>query len=244
MAEGVDYSFTRPSIICLWGTGKEFIARYFGPGSASKHGTRSECAAAISLGFDIVSLVEGFGDDANLGYSKGVEQARSGNSGAVAAGMPGDRPLFFAVDFDASTAQLANVARYLDGCASVIGRNRVGVYGGYRTVKYCADRGLSAYNFQTYAWSGGAWHSSAGLQQYRNRVSMCGGEVDLCRSVAEDYGQWSPPIGRAGHGGVLTPAPPAETPWEFGDHLDRLSRQVDDVAVATNGAAAVIEGLS
>lgn len=242
--EGVDYSFTRPSVVCLWGSGKRFIARYFGPGSSGKHGTRSECAAAISLGLDIVSLAEGAANDANLGYSKGVEQANSANRAAIAAGMPGDRPIMFAVDFDATTAQLANVARYADGCAAVIGRDRVGIYGGYRTVAYLAARGLAAYYFQTYAWSGGQWHGSSGLQQYRNGVSMCGGTVDLCRAVVDDYGQWDPPIGRVGHSVPSSPAPSAETPWEFGDHLDRLSRQVEDVASSVNSAALAIESLS
>lgn len=244
MSEGVDYSFTRPSIICLWGLGKKFICRYFGPGSSGKHATRAEISSAQSLGFDIVALAEGFANDANLGYSKGVEQARSANSAALAAGMPGDRPIMFAVDFDATTAQLSNVARYMDGCASVIGRGRVGAYGGYRTVEYLAARGLAAYYFQTYAWSAGKWHPQAALRQYRNGQAICGGDVDLCVSVADDYGQWELPILRSGQSGTKVPQPQAETPWEFVDHLDRLSRQQEDVGTTLNSAALAIEGLS
>lgn len=244
MAEGVDYSGARPSGLCLVRSGKIFAGRYFGPGGSWKLATRAECAALGSSGVTIVSLVEGYANDANLGYAKGAEHARLGHRGATAAGMPAARPLYFAVDFDATTAQLANVAQYMRGAASVIGQSRVGAYGGYRTIEYLWRRGLIAWAFQTYAWSAGRWSAFSHIEQYRNGVLVCGGRVDLCRSKRADYGGWRPGREYFGPAPGQPPQPPSETPWEFMDLLASLGDRTYDVATRVDAATRSIEDLT
>ena len=243
MAEGVDFSGSRPSGLCLALNGKTFAGRYFGAGGAWKHATKTEVTALTKMNVAIVSLVEGYANDANLGFSKGVEQARLGHNAAVAAGMPSYRPLYFAVDFDATTAQLGNVSAYMDGAASVIGRARVGAYGGFRTIDYLHRRGKIVWCFQTYAWSAGKWYAGNHIEQYKNNVTVCQGAVDLCRSKQADFGQWKP--GQQSIGDAPPPADVSttETPWEFGDLLNGWSNQLGDVAESVDGATRAIESM-
>lgn len=241
--EGVDFSGSRPGGLCLRLSGKQFAGRYFGAGGSWKHATRAEVDALTKMDVAIFSLVEGATQDANLGYSKGVEHARLGHNGALAAGMPSYRPLYFAVDWDASTAQLANVARYMDGAASVIGRDRVGAYGGYRTIDYLWSKGKASWFFQTYAWSYGKWHKANHVEQYRNHVTVCQGEVDLCRSVLADFGQWKPGQETFGPAPTQQDQSTVETPWEFTDLIDGWSGALGDVAVNVDGATRAIESI-
>jgi len=241
--EGVDYSGSRPSGVCLWANGKRFAGRYFGPGGSWKHASPAEVAALRASGLDLVALAEGYADDARLGYGEGQQHAVLANNAARAAGQPPTAPIFFAVDYDAPSSHYPVIAQYLNGCASIIGHQRVGVYGGYRTIDAMFGVRAATYFFQTYAWSGGKWHPAAGLQQYRNKQSVCGGEVDLCRSVADDFGQWAPP--------AYEQAPPwepsydstSDTPWDFGDALGNLAGQAGQVGSALTGASNAIESL-
>lgn len=241
--EGVDYSFTRPNAFCLYGKGKRFAGRYFGPGSQAKHATHEECALLAAAGLSIVSLVEGAERSAMYGHSMGVTHARMADAAAQSAGMPKTRPLYASIDWDASSTELVTVGEYLDGFASVVGRQRTGVYGGIRTVQWCHDHGKAKWYFQTYAWSHGTWYPRAHLRQYRNGQSVCGGDVDLCQSIKADFGGWVPgreTIGDApGTGGVENP----DTPWEFGDLVDALAGHMGDVASAVAMATVIIEGL-
>ena len=106
-------------------------------------------------------------------------------------------PVYFACDFDASTAQQAAINAYLDGAASVIGRNRVGIYGGFYPVKRALDAGKAVYAWQSYAWSGTPtlWDGRAQLRQTQNCVSVGGADCDRDVSMAADYGQWPRPGG-------------------------------------------------
>lgn len=126
------------------------------------------------------------------GYDAGRSAARVGHDRAVSAGMPPRRPIYFALDTDPrslSAAQWALVQSFCNGAASVLGRSRIGVYGGYAAIARLVPT-YAAWGWQTYAWSGGRWSAKAHLRQYLNGQNLCGGEVDLCRSVTDDYGQW------------------------------------------------------
>lgn len=104
--------------------------------------------------------------------------------------MPDDRPIYFAADWDASAGQQDEINAYLDGAASVIGRDRVGLYGGYGPVDRAFDAKKITFGWQTYAWSGGRWDARAQLQQYSNDHTINGVGVDYDRAVKSDYGQW------------------------------------------------------
>lgn len=188
--EGVDYSRDHPSIRGLAAIGKRFACRYVGPGTADKHLTPTEATELIQAGLAVVSNAEGVEDGLLGGWNVGVDWARRAHAHAVRCGMPPDRPIYLSVDFNATAAQWPAVAEALRGAASVLGPSRVGVYGGYNTIAWSARDRVARWWWQTYAWSDERWHPLAHIQQYRNRVSLVGGTVDLDRAMVVDYGQW------------------------------------------------------
>ena len=243
MVEGVDYSGARPSPLCLYGKGKRFVGRYFGPGGSWKHASRAEVAAHVAVGLSVVVLAEGDKYDPLDGRPAGRAHALSANAAMLVTRVPTSRPIYFAVDFDMTTRQAGAVANYLRGCADVVGLHRVGVYGGYDVVEWAHAQGLATWFMQTYAWSNGRWSSHAHIQQYRNGVTVCGGDTDLCRASRLDYGQWPAPVQAIGS----APAPPAESTvdsgWDFTTHVDALADTMTSLGSAVGNCARAIDAL-
>lgn len=187
--EGVDYSFARPSPQGLYNAGKRFAVRYGGPGSDGKQLTAGELAALRAAGLDVVANAEG--------SAGGYNDADTGRSWAASAegafrglGMPADRPIYFSADWDASASDMAGIDAALRGSAAVIGAARVGIYGSYDVIEHCRKAGTAAWFWQTYAWSAGRVSSANHLYQYKNGVTVGGGDCDLTRAMVADYGQW------------------------------------------------------
>jgi len=241
MAEGVDYSWSRPRPWVLASEGKRFAVRYAGPGSSGKHMSRSEVDALAAAGLYIGTVAEGEVKDPLLGRSKGMDHARRAHDMAVRAGMPSTRPIFFAIDWDASMAELERCVPYLDGCAAVLGFYRVGIYGGWRTVDWASRNGHAAKYWQTYAWSGGRVHSRTDLYQYKNGVRMDGGTVDLCRSITADWGQWRPGVETIGQAPTNLPAPDEAHLWDYAPTVDGTGALMEDLASTLEGSARAIE---
>jgi hypothetical protein len=205
---GCDYSFARPSPSHLHSEGYRFAVRYFSYDSG-KNLTASEAHALESAGLDVVSNWEAGSDDALAGYARGVQHAHDADAQAHAAGAPGDRPIYFSVDFDATPGQQGAINDYMDGVASVLGRSRTGAYGGYYVIKRLFDAGKIAWGWQTYAWSGGQWDSRAQARQIENGLE--GDSIDKDQAMVADIGQWS------GSGGGGNPPQP---PSSCGVHSD------------------------
>jgi hypothetical protein len=191
--EGVDYAFPpNPAPAVLAAAGKAFACRYGGPGSASKQLTADELAALSAAGIAVVANAEGTTGGLKGGYAAGRSWAQQADDHFRALGMPADRPIYLSVDFDAGSADWPALEAAMDGAGSVLGRGRVGVYGGYDVIAHFVsmkDR-LATWYWQTYAWSGGRWHPAAHIQQYRNGVTLAGADCDLNRAMVADYGQW------------------------------------------------------
>ena len=186
---GIDYAWSHPSIAAMRSAGVKFVCRYLSH-DASKDLSRGEADRLSEAGIWIVVVWETTANRALSGKAGGVADAKDAARQAAACGMPADRPIYFAVDWDASTSQQATINAYLDGAASVIGRGRVGMYAGYGPIKRAFDAGKITYGWQTYAWSGGRWDPRAHIQQYRNGVNVGGADCDYDRAVKADYGQW------------------------------------------------------
>lgn len=199
MLECVDYSSSRPSPAGLVAARKHSAGRYIGPGTASKHLTAGERAALHAAGLSIFLLIEGAAGDAAQGYNLGAAHAQQARNAAAGLGAPSSCALYFAVDFNVTAAGWPPVAAYLRGAASIVGADRVGIYGGYRAVTWAARDGVAAWFFQTYAWSDidgdhvPDWFARNHIEQYRNGQIVAGGTVDLCRSITANFGQWAPP---------------------------------------------------
>lgn len=241
MAEGVDYSWSRPRPWVLAAQGKTFAIRYAGPGSSGKHMTKSEVTALAAAGLRIATICEGAVKDPLLGRQKGIDHARSARDMAMKAGMPADGVVFFAIDWDASKAELARCVPYFDGAASVLGFSRVGCYGGIRTVDWAANDGHAAKYWQTYAWSGGKVHPRADLIQYKNGVTIDGAVVDLCRSITDKWGWWRPGVQTVGE--APPPAAPAgeDFGWDYSRTIDATADGFDGLAATLEGSAREIE---
>lgn len=241
MSEGVDYAWSRPRPWILAASGKTFALRYAGPGSSGKHMSRPEVDALAAAGLWLGTLAEGSERDALLGRQKGMDHARSAKDMAMRAGMPEDGVIFFAVDFDATAAELARCTPYFDGCANAIGFSRVGIYGGWRTIEWATKGGHAAKCFQTYAWSGGRVHPRADVLQYHNRATIDGGQVDLCRSITARWGQWRPGVETVGSAPDAIPPASTTEPWDYAPTVDAAGRTFDTLAEQLEGSSRAIE---
>lgn len=189
---GVDYSWGRPDLATLYSEGYRFVARYLSWGvyPQGKVLTSDEATAIHAHGLDIVLVWEFDARDAMGGFISGQVMANEAERQRKDLGAPADVVIYFAVDFDATAAELATVERFFHGVAEVLPLERIGVYAGIRTVTYLADRQLVGHAWQTYAWSLSKWAPFAQLRQVRNGVTVAGADCDLDESLTDHFGQW------------------------------------------------------
>lgn len=188
---GCDYSFTRPDPVTLAAGGYRFAGRYVGPGTSGKHLTRGEAETLNRHGLKCVTLAEADEKGALGGLRAGKLHAASASLGAQSAGAPPNAPIFFAVDFQPTKAQLPIVGEYFRGVATVLHKDRIGAYGSFEVMAYLYSKDLIEWGFQTYAWSHGRWHPWAMLRQVHNHVEVGGGVIDQCQAMADSYGGWT-----------------------------------------------------
>ena len=160
--------------------GLSFICRYVSRPGSAKNLTAAEIADLSASGIGIVVIFEQAANNALGGNALGLADARTADEQVSALGLPGC-PIYFAVDIQVPAPELATVGAYLEGAASVIGAQRVGVYGGYPVVNYALNNALATYAWQTRAWSGGRLDSRCHIFQYQNDASIAGIAVDRDR---------------------------------------------------------------
>lgn len=211
---GVDHAWGRPGISALRKAGVKFVCRYLSHDDTGKNLTRAEAALLSDAGLWIVVVWETAADRALGGHAAGIADAKDAIAQAKACGMPAGRPIYFAVDFDANPREIVSVNGYLDGAASVLGRDAVGVYGGYNVVRAALDGHHCTWAWQTYAWSGGQWDHRAHIQQYSNDHVIGGVGLDYDRAMHDDYGQWKVGEAPASHTGEDPGPGPAPKPQE------------------------------
>lgn len=185
--EGVDFSWARPSIRTLKNNGKKFVCRYIG-NFGGKSASKTELANYRANGINIVLNYEGGGRELLNGYNYGITLGKTADASVRALGFPG-AVIYFSVDFDAQPWQQAAINATLDGIASVIGRNRVGIYGGYYLIKRVADAGKASFFWQTLAWSWGHVDPRVHLYQWSVNRKLDGSDVDFTRALKTYYGQ-------------------------------------------------------
>ncbi len=191
MSFGTDYAWSRPTVAAMKAAGVEFVCRYLSHDTTGKNATLAEVQTLRAAGMAIVLVWETTASRALAGMGAGQADAVDALSQARGLGLPDDRPIFFAVDFDATAAQQPKINDYFSGVASVIGLNRTGMYAGYGPISMAFDAGKIRYGWQTLAWSGGKWDGRAGIQQYAIEKLIGGQDVDFNRSVLDDFGQWT-----------------------------------------------------
>ena len=196
---GLDYAWGHPSPAQIKGAGHQFVCRYLS-WDASKNLTSAEASALRSAGLGVVSNWEYYADDAkgrdrhgNLvdPHTVGAASAREALRLHRACGGPSSAPIYFSVDWDTTEEDRSGcITDYLAGVASVIPVSRIGVYGGYYTVRYALDHRQASWGWQSYAWSGDQWDSRAVIRQVRNGIRVAGHDCDLNEAHADNFGQW------------------------------------------------------
>lgn len=222
---GLDYAGGRPGGRAITAAGYQFVVRYLsdgGPGLPGKLLTLAEYQDLQAHGIRVVANWETLADRMRAGYGAGVADAQRADGQVRAVGHPTDRPVYFSADWDATPAEQAEIDDYLRGCASVIGPDRVGVYGGYWVVSRCLDNDTARWAWQTGAWSGGQREQRAHMYQRIGYATVGGIQCDVNEALQPDYGQH--PVGD------VPPVPdpvigPSVIPFmNYGDTSDAVRR--------------------
>lgn len=188
--EGVDYSWSRPNLSCLYNNGKRFICRYFSFDTTGKTLSPTEAKNIAASGLWIVANWEQSGK----GDTHPDDAARQSLKIAHDVNMPHGRPIYASADFDIQDYNYDEAQNWITSFHKALG----GEYDGRALYSHCDmlewgyKHGWLKWGWNTYAWSGGQWCGDAQLQQYQNGVTLCSGSVDLDRAMVSDYGQWQP----------------------------------------------------
>jgi Domain of unknown function (DUF1906) len=202
--KGIDFSFGGGLTTSqIKGAGCSFVCRYLS-GGGSKDIDSTELADYKAAGIPVIFVWETTGTDM-VSEAAGVNDAKAAQAelGKLAAALRdtsiASAPVFFAAD-EASEPDMPD---YVRGAASVLGKSRTGIYGGYSSVHAAFDGGLVSYGWQTYAWSSGEWENRALLRQVQNNVKLGPATVDIDEAaywssskvlgLGDDFGQWPRP---------------------------------------------------
>jgi hypothetical protein len=179
---GIDYAWGNPHPATLKQAHVRFCMRYLSH-DASKNLKLPELKSLHAVGIKAGVVWESTASRALGGYQAGRADAYTAKAQVNALGLR-DIPVYFACDWDVNDAQKPIVAKYLNGAASVLGKQRVGVYGSYYVVRYCVEHDACDWFWQTYAWSGGLVHPATHVYQYRNAQRLDGVSVDYNKASA------------------------------------------------------------
>lgn len=183
---GIDIAWDRPSVADIKATGAKFVARYFS-NDPTKDLTAGEVQQYTAAGLGIVVVFESSAGRALQGHQAGAIDASDALNERAAVGLPVGQPIYFAVDTDATWAQVQD---YADGWATIIPKSMTGPYGGIQVVDGAHAAGF-AYGWQTTAWSGGQWSQWANIRQTGGVVLA--GNADVDESETPDFGQFPRP---------------------------------------------------
>lgn len=200
MRYGLD-STCSPTVGGMRKVGADFIVRYVSNWGNAKNLSLAEAKRLSAGGIDLVIVAE-WGTRTWLGgYNTGKAGATTAHQQAVAVGMPPSRPIYFAVDDDATLGgrptsakalyQMKQIKSYLQGAADALGGwRRVGCYSGYYTLEWLFANTDLAYGWNTLAWSYRNWHPKAQLRQETFNVWIEHRQFDGNHAYAVDFGQW------------------------------------------------------
>jgi len=188
--KGIDYASARPDLDEVKSGGFAFVARYVCALVGTKIITKVEADAIKAHGLGLVLVYEQYEKRPLEGRSAGSSDAIVALAQSIAAGFPKDRPIYFAVDFDARPADQPAIDEYLRGAAEVLGLARVGVYGGINLIDRCFASKTASWFWQTGAWSYGKESTHAHfVQMTALNGSIVGGvKVDVNETRQTDWG--------------------------------------------------------
>jgi hypothetical protein len=189
MPTALDYSAGRPTGAAVKAAQHAGVVRYAGTPGRTKNITKAEYQDMDRNGIGVALVYENHAGDAAGGHPAGQAAAFAARKDADAIGFPVSRPIYFAVDSDqVTTGQFAAAMAYLDGAASILGRDRVGVYGEFDVIEMAVGN-HARFGWQTAAWSKGKRSAKAVLFQQIGTVVVGGIASDVNQILAADWGQ-------------------------------------------------------
>lgn len=193
MTKGIDRAtaFTQAECEILKAHGYSFIGRYYST-SAWKRLTAKEAGIISAAGLYVVSVYQDGGrGKKDFTAARGAAHAAEAIKQARACRQPEGTPIYFAVDFDASSAGgLGNVVTYFRAVMGAMEGSgyEPGVYGcaDVTDVVILASCNKMRYKWQTVAWSKGEI-TDYNLLQYKIDIPLPEAptklrNVDLCKS--------------------------------------------------------------
>ncbi|RKN85873.1 DUF1906 domain-containing protein [Paenibacillus ginsengarvi] len=169
--------------------GFDFVCRYLVP-QGWKRLTREEAEAISEAGLSLVSVYETTADRALGGREAGLRDGVIAARTAQAIGQPEGSAIYFAVDFDATAAQMPTIIEYIRAAGEASPAYVTGVYGSSAVIEAVRAAGACSRFWQTYAWSRGHKADGIHLYQHRNDIQVNGIGIDLDESYG-DEGWWS-----------------------------------------------------
>ena len=127
------------------------------------------------------------------GQEAGRTHAKRGEELHTAAGGPIGAPIYVSIDDDPTADQyVQQVAPYLRAWESVIGHQRVGVYGNSKVIDLAVQDGIGTWFWQhNWGTPRGYVHPAAHLHQFEiDARQVAGVGVDLNNILKPQFGQW------------------------------------------------------
>lgn len=237
--EGIDYSWARPGGRTIKNAGKQFVVRYLWPdGEGGKGLDPGELADLVNNGLEIVLVHQAAADTIKGGRAVGVAQANTAQREIERLGLPKNSVVYFAADWDAQAWEQPVIDEFLRGAASVMGIDRVGLYGSADVMQRTMQSGTAKWFWQTYAWSRGRVQEGIHLYQYSNNVNL-NGAVDLNRTSLANYGQ----VSKAGQITPNVPTPQQPAPAQ-GTYTVRSGDTLSGIAARYGTTAAALASLN
>lgn len=173
-----------------------FVARYYSR-NARKTLTLAEAQKLSAAGISIVSIWEAAAMAPLEGMLDGATDAGLALVQAKAVEQPAGTAIYFAVDFDATTAQIAGpVTGYFKGVdMALAGKFTVGVYGSGAVIAAMKAAGLAAYGWLSGA---GGWNGSKDFDGWDIKQGLpadpygFGFDIDADQARG-DFGAWRLP---------------------------------------------------
>lgn len=150
---------------------------------------RSEANALRKAGIDIAAVYETKANWMLGGRKAGVAAAKKARAAVIACGGPKRPFIYFACDV--ATRRYSTVNACLQGAASVLGADHVGIYGSYAVCAEALKSGYATKAWQTEAWSNGKVLATSAIYQRAHRINgNLGLDYDSNLVRADDLGQW------------------------------------------------------
>ena len=217
----LDFAASLPSPEAIKNKGHEGVMLYCSPPRANWMRAKQPSRSYLD-GLDRNGIKFGFvwqyrggsiglrSSDVGRGYEGGVADAKEAQK-YLNSVRCGGHPVFFAVDFDCLLGEWNSVvSKYFQGAISVLGKQRVGIYGHSKVVAWAQEDDLVASlgNGRVLGWVTRSWSANEKAQDYavlyqgvHNVTGPDGVQVDINDVYVTDWGWRSLPTGS-------TPPPP------------------------------------